>query len=87
MSEEKPVRKKRRHPAHRRKKKANIEEILRKEKEKAERDLLRRNILDRIPDSLPDMYPAARSIHRHFILHTGPTNSGKTYEAMEGVLF
>ncbi len=85
MSEEKPVRKKRRHPAHRRKKKANIEEILRKEKEKAERDLLRRNILDRIPDSLPDMYPAARSLHRHFILHTGPTNSGKTYEAMEAL--
>ena len=28
-------------------------------------------------------YPQARSMHRHFILHIGPTNSGKTYQALE----
>ena len=30
-----------------------------------------------------DEYPLARTMKRHFILHIGPTNSGKTYEALE----
>lgn len=33
--------------------------------------------------AVQDYYPAARAMHRHFILHLGPTNSGKTYEALE----
>lgn len=32
--------------------------------------------------SIADAYPEARSIRRHFILHIGPTNSGKTYSAV-----
>ncbi|MBP3476373.1 MAG: hypothetical protein J6K48_08670 [Lachnospiraceae bacterium] len=28
-------------------------------------------------------YPEARGMRRHFILHIGPTNSGKTYQALE----
>ena len=28
-------------------------------------------------------YPEARSLERKFIFHAGPTNSGKTYQAME----
>lgn len=28
-------------------------------------------------------YPEARAMERHFILHIGPTNSGKTYEALQ----
>ena len=28
-------------------------------------------------------YPEARGMHRHFILHIGPTNSGKTYQALQ----
>lgn len=28
-------------------------------------------------------YPEARGMKRHFILHIGPTNSGKTYEALQ----
>lgn len=28
-------------------------------------------------------YPEARGMERHFILHVGPTNSGKTYEALQ----
>lgn len=32
---------------------------------------------------LTDYYPKARSMQRHFILHLGPTNSGKTFEALE----
>lgn len=30
-----------------------------------------------------DDYPMARAMKRHFILHVGPTNSGKTYQALE----
>ena len=75
---------KKRRPA-RRRKKVNLAEQRRKERERAERDLLRKNILDRIPDRLPDMYPAARSRKRRFILPIGPTNSGKTYEAIEAL--
>lgn len=28
-------------------------------------------------------YPEARSMRRHFIVHIGPTNSGKTYQALQ----
>ena len=31
----------------------------------------------------PNWYPSARSIQRKIIFHSGPTNSGKTYHAME----
>ena len=30
-----------------------------------------------------DEYPEARAMHRRFILHIGPTNSGKTHDALE----
>ena len=40
-------------------------------------------ILKEIPDAMPDLFPGARSLKRHFILHIGPTNSGKTYEAVQ----
>ena len=43
-------------------------------------------ILDHIPENLVDLYPAARKLHRHFVLHIGPTNSGKTYHAVEEML-
>lgn len=42
-------------------------------------------ITDKIPDSIPDLYPLARKMKRHFILHVGPTNSGKTYDALEAL--
>ncbi len=51
--------------------------------EKKERDRLRRMILKEIPDRIPDLYPLAREKKRHFILHIGPTNSGKTYQALQ----
>ena len=32
----------------------------------------------------PEMeFPEVRQMHRHFILHIGPTNSGKTYRSLE----
>lgn len=40
-------------------------------------------VLQCIPEHLPDLYPNARSIRRKFILHIGPTNSGKTYSAIK----
>lgn len=36
-----------------------------------------------LPQDPKDYYPKARSIKRHFVLHVGPTNSGKTYESLE----
>lgn len=45
--------------------------------------MLREEILDRVPDRMPDLFPAARSMDRRFIIHTGPTNSGKTYCSIE----
>ncbi len=40
-------------------------------------------IADTIPKHYPDLFPLARAMRRHFILHIGPTNSGKTYDAIE----
>lgn len=54
------------------------------EQEKKER-LIRQNILSVIPDNYPDFYPLARRMKRHFVLHMGPTNSGKTYSAMQAL--
>lgn len=42
-------------------------------------------ILTAIPDHYPDIYPLARLLHRKFILHVGPTNSGKTHAAVEAM--
>ena len=38
---------------------------------------------EQMPENYPDLYPQARMMERHFVLHLGPTNSGKTYSAME----
>ena len=35
------------------------------------------------PAHIPDLFPAARSIKRHFIIHVGGTNTGKTHDSME----
>ncbi len=42
---------------------------------------IRSALLDAIPAHYRDLYPAARAMKRRFILHLGPTNSGKTFEA------
>ena len=46
---------------------------------------LQSNMLDRIPDNYVDLYPATRRMKRRFVLHIGPTNSGKTYHAMQAM--
>ncbi len=35
------------------------------------------------PDNYALFFPEARGMRRHFVLHLGPTNSGKTYEAVK----
>lgn len=39
-----------------------------------------------IPSDYTLFYPEARSINREFILHIGPTNSGKTYDAIQEMM-
>ena len=46
---------------------------------------LHENMLREIPDNYIDLYPLARRMDRHFIIHAGPTNSGKTYQAIEAL--
>lgn len=53
--------------------------------ELARMEIVRSDILKSIPERYIDLYPVARSLHRRFVLHVGPTNSGKTYEAMEAL--
>ncbi|WP_051200893.1 helicase-related protein [Butyrivibrio sp. XPD2002] len=45
--------------------------------------LLFENIETSTPDDYTQLFPLARQMERRFILHIGPTNSGKTYQAME----
>ena len=56
-----------------------------RQKKKARDRLLQTRVLDRIPDSYIDLFPAARAIRRSFVLHIGPTNSGKTHDAVEAL--
>lgn len=58
-------------------------------KEKLEREekrnRLKNDLLTAMPERYPDLYPGAKAMHRKFVLHIGPTNSGKTYSAMEAL--
>ncbi|MBR2798686.1 MAG: hypothetical protein IKE17_13220 [Clostridia bacterium] len=44
---------------------------------------LRSALLNAVPEHYRDLYPLARLMRRKFILHLGPTNSGKTFEGVE----
>ena len=46
---------------------------------------INRGLLAAIPDTYPELFPLAREMQRHFVLHIGPTNSGKSYEALEAL--
>ena len=50
---------------------------------KAREQRLRTALLNAIPEHYRDLYPLARQMTRKFILHLGPTNSGKTYEGVQ----
>lgn len=42
-----------------------------------------KTMMDLIPPHPKDEYPLARKIKRKFIIHVGPTNAGKTYNALQ----
>ncbi|MCC8024187.1 MAG: helicase [Clostridium sp.] len=44
---------------------------------------IKRGIREAIQQKPEDEYPGAREMKRKFILHIGPTNSGKTHDALE----
>ncbi len=48
-------------------------------------NLISNGIADTIPKHYPDLFPLARAMNRRFILHIGPTNSGKTHDAIEAL--
>ena len=55
------------------------------ETNRQKRASLHANMLKEIPDNYVDFYPLARQMDRHFIIHEGPTNSGKTYQAIQAL--
>ncbi len=84
QGEKKAVRKWQTDLARRRK---DYEKNLRREKlerkKRMERELAQQaKVLTAIPERYRDLYPRARAMRRHFTLHVGPTNSGKTFDAM-----
>ena len=61
-------------------------DIIRKKKAVEERRMrIKNGLLEAIPETYPELFPLARSMFRHFILHIGPTNSGKSYDAIEAL--
>jgi ATP-dependent RNA helicase SUPV3L1/SUV3 len=48
--------------------------------------LLYKNIQTSTPGDYTMLFPLAREMKRHFVLHIGPTNSGKTYEAVQELM-
>lgn len=64
-------------------KKAKEAEEARLLQERLER--IKTGILATMPDNYPDLFPLARVMKRNFVLHIGPTNSGKTYSAMQAM--
>lgn len=44
---------------------------------------VKNKILDMVPSRPETEFPEALNMRRHFILHVGPTNSGKTFQALE----
>ena len=58
----------------------------RAEKEQEEA-LLKQLLQDSTSQDPASLYPKARSIQRRFVLHVGPTNSGKTYSALEALKY
>ena len=48
---------------------------------------IQENLTKLIPKNPKDEYPMARNMKRQFFIHVGPTNSGKTYESLEKLMY
>lgn len=46
---------------------------------------LRLRVRERVPQTPMDAYPLARTMTRKVVLHVGPTNSGKTHDALKAL--
>lgn len=55
--------------------------------ESPENQLKRLTIAQYLDKNPVDEFPQARKMHRHFIIHSGTTNSGKTYQSLEDLKF
>ncbi len=61
-----------------------IRQVIRERDEKEARERQIREIMEMYAAFSPEAYvERARSLHRSFVLHVGPTNSGKTHDAIE----
>lgn len=58
----------------------------RHKKTMAAKRLLYESLQSSTPNDYTRLFPLARKMERHFILHLGPTNSGKTYQAMQQLM-
>ncbi len=47
---------------------------------------LKEEFVKGIPEDFTLLFPKARSIKRHFVIHVGGTNTGKTHDALEAVM-
>ena len=48
-----------------------------------EENRLQSALVKAVPERYMDLFPLARNMQRHFVLHVGPTNSGKTFDSLE----
>ena len=55
----------------------------RKDQQRSSQKNLQAALLKAMPEEIRDLYPLARRMRRRFILHLGPTNSGKTWESIQ----
>ena len=62
-----------------------LTEKRKREEAKQRKEIILKNIVSKIPEKIEDFFPVARKLHRRFVLHVGPTNSGKTHEAIEAM--
>lgn len=46
---------------------------------------LRLRVRENVPQTPMEAYPLARTMRRHITLHVGPTNSGKTHDALQAL--
>ena len=70
-------------PKYRKEAEALYDQYLEEMHARMEEERLKNAVLTAIPERIRDAYPATRQLKRRFVLHIGPTNSGKTYEALQ----
>lgn len=51
-----------------------------------EMEKIKNDMVGKIPENVIDLFPIARQMKRRFVLHLGPTNSGKTYDAVNRMI-